>query len=583
MEFWEGEAQLSSKAGHKSVIHKETFGIIIDLKLDRVGKPNRTLLDQTEANLEDQFIFSHSGNNDSRNAVHIHDEDSSKTQAYDSNSKKIFGWCRDIAKMPNKRRGGKKSYSSKFHSMKTRNSKSSKHVLDLTGEKQVDVPIVWNLENEIAKVIEKGVALGGIFNQRSEKEGPCPFRFYNSWIEDEELMIQAKKGWLGCKVTGPTTFILASKVKSSKIHLKNYIQVKKKANFSLQACEKRLDLVEKKDVSEGWIEVLRKGRYDILEELWKGIRKKEQIWRQKSRVQWLKEGDKNSKYFNCLANSRRRINYIGEITIDGCTFSDPSTVKEEIKDFPRISSRKFRGRDLLLKVVASLFAEGTVSKIMLKDGLKVVIGDGKRTNFWDVSTGEVGKLSEVCPRIFALAVKKQSVVHDFGFWDGPRWVWEVILWRTLFDWEKDQWRAFVSLLEGIHVHKSFNDILAWSFEQDGKFKVGYFRKMLEGSSQATLISHNIIWQGLCVEAKHQRVWNTLLLAVIWTIWEFRNQLIFRGIPTDLQKASDTVKFRDAWWVKHLGKGSKIPISTMLLNIRDNCSILKPRKCIQPMF
>ncbi|KAK3193643.1 hypothetical protein Dsin_024953 [Dipteronia sinensis] len=99
--------------------------------------------------------------------------------------------------------------------------------------------------------------------------GLSPFRFYNDWLEDDELMSQAKEGWVGCKVT----------------------------------------------------------------ELWKGIRKEEQMWRKKSRVKWLKEGDKNSKYFYCLANIRRINNQIGEITIDGATISGPILVKEEIDDF----------------------------------------------------------------------------------------------------------------------------------------------------------------------------------------------------------------------------------------------------------
>lgn len=105
----------------------------------------------------------------------------------------------------------------------------------------------------------------------------------------------------------------------------------------------------------------------------------------------------------------------------------------------------------------------------------MVIGNGKRCNFWDILVGEFDKLREAFPRVYALAVKKQGVVHDFERWEGSRWVWEVSLQRLLFDWEKDQWRAFASLLDCIHIRSSFSDVLAWSHQADGKFLVGSFR------------------------------------------------------------------------------------------------------------
>jgi len=45
-------------------------------------------------------------------------------------------------------------------------------------------------------------------------------------------------------------------------------------------------------------------------------------WRQKSRVLWLKEGDKCTKFFHWIANSNRRFNAIESLSVNGSISSD---------------------------------------------------------------------------------------------------------------------------------------------------------------------------------------------------------------------------------------------------------------------
>ncbi|KAK3217730.1 hypothetical protein Dsin_011700 [Dipteronia sinensis] len=77
-------------------------------------------------------------------------------------------------------------------------------------------------------------------------------------------------------------------------------------------------------------EVLRNKRLKLLADLWKGPRLEEQLWRQKWRVSWLKEGDKNTKIFHLTANGRKRGKFISDIYLDGVKCSEPSLVRKRV-------------------------------------------------------------------------------------------------------------------------------------------------------------------------------------------------------------------------------------------------------------
>ncbi|KAK2648312.1 hypothetical protein Ddye_015801 [Dipteronia dyeriana] len=87
------------------------------------------------------------------------------------------------------------------------------------------------------------------------------------------------------------------------------------------------------------------------------------------------------------------------------------------------------------------------------------------------------------------------------------------------------------------------------------------------------------WVGMVPATKYLRAWEVMFYAVVWTVWESRNQVIFNDKETNVWQAIDIVKFRVAWWFKHLSKGSKETLTYMLLNIKELCVDGKPIKKI----
>jgi hypothetical protein len=71
----------------------------------------------------------------------------------------------------------------------------------------------------------------------------------------------------------------------------------------------------------------------VISDLERTILQEEISWRQKSRVLWLKEGDKCTKYFLWVSNSNRRFNSIESLSVNGSISSDQSVVRDYAAQF----------------------------------------------------------------------------------------------------------------------------------------------------------------------------------------------------------------------------------------------------------
>ena len=58
--------------------------------------------------------------------------------------------------------------------------------------------------------------------------------------------------------------------------------------------------------------------------------------RRKSREIWLKEGDRNTRFFHHMANAHRKRNWLARVKLNGRSLIEESEIKEEV-------SRPFQG------------------------------------------------------------------------------------------------------------------------------------------------------------------------------------------------------------------------------------------------
>jgi hypothetical protein len=163
------------------------------------------------------------------------------------------------------------------------------------------------------------IALSCGFMQR----GKSPFRFENMCFMGEDFTDRVQQWWDSYCVSGSLSSILVQKLKLLKLDLKQWnVEVFGNVNAKkneILSCIQDLDRVEEQrrlSSKERLSHQQYKTEYRnllFLEEI---------TWWQKSRVTWLQEGDKNTRFFHRVANSNRRFNSIDHLSIDGVLTTD---------------------------------------------------------------------------------------------------------------------------------------------------------------------------------------------------------------------------------------------------------------------
>ncbi|XP_059659241.1 uncharacterized protein LOC132306062 [Cornus florida] len=146
---------------------------------------------------------------------------------------------------------------------------------------------------------------GGLSSRRT------PFRFENMWLRSEDF--QGK--------------FLKTELKRWNKEVFGNLEWKKNRVFADIAKLNRLDEVGQNGES---LHSKRASCQAVFAEI---ALMEEISWRQKSRALWLKDGDRNTKFFHRLANTHRRCNHIGRIRVNGSELWREDEVRGGIVSF----------------------------------------------------------------------------------------------------------------------------------------------------------------------------------------------------------------------------------------------------------
>ena len=160
------------------------------------------------------------------------------------------------------------------------------------------------------------------------------FRFYRTGLLFDGFESLVQQSWVDFLFNADPIRKFSYKLKAVKEVIKNWLLIHRNDhNTRLEEIEvdiHRLDvLAESSPLSvEDWQhkQSLRREHFNILlgQELY---------WKQRSRIQWLKEGDLNTSFFHKIVNYRRRKNTISSLLINNTWSECPTQICNTITNY----------------------------------------------------------------------------------------------------------------------------------------------------------------------------------------------------------------------------------------------------------
>ncbi|GKV38927.1 hypothetical protein SLEP1_g46780 [Rubroshorea leprosula] len=170
-----------------------------------------------------------------------------------------------------------------------------------------------------------------VLKSRSADWGPRPFRVLDAWQQHPDFKRFVEDKWSEMEVEGFAGYKCQQKLKLLKGFLKGW---NKEVFGNMEAqYEQAVKKIEHADMQNEIsdledAEIVK--RQEGFSEIWDVLRKKELIWKQKSRSKWVRERDANTHFFHRVAKGRRAHNNIAGLMYERAWIDDPNLVKNEV-------------------------------------------------------------------------------------------------------------------------------------------------------------------------------------------------------------------------------------------------------------
>lgn len=160
------------------------------------------------------------------------------------------------------------------------------------------------------------------------------FRFKRMWTLDESFSNNVRNWWTSPSNIRDGVTNLVTRLRLMRSECKKWSRTHfgsiNKIKIELLNNIRTLDIVEEdRDLTMSE----RADRLALKNEYQQILRKEEIMWKQRSKVRWLKEGDYNTKFFHRAACFKHKKNFISGLMIEDSFIRDESLIREEFFKF----------------------------------------------------------------------------------------------------------------------------------------------------------------------------------------------------------------------------------------------------------